>query len=250
MPSDPNITNITPPRVALVDPQTGYIAREWYRFFNNLFVICGNGSSNPTLTIYTSAPITTTGGTMPTIGINGAPLSAYNDTNITLSLGGSYATSLVHNASITAGRQGVLSQARGGTGPWTTAGAILVSQSPSTAPSWSNVKVAFGYVTGAGSAVTQTGSRSNAVVINAPTGQITLASAAGSPTPVTFTVTNSTVSSTDTIILSIQSGAVNVYAYNVSYVNNGSFGVILWAQSGTTVDTPVLNFAVIKGASS
>lgn len=246
----PNVTNITPPRVPLVDLQTGYIAREWYRFFNNLFVICGNGSDNPTLTINAASPITTTGTATPTIGINGAPLSAYNDTNIVLSLGGAYTTSLVHSASITAGWQGILSQTRGGTGPWTTAGAIMVSQGPSTAPSWSDVKVAFGYVTGAGSAVTQTGSRSNPVTINAPTGQITLANAAGTPSVTTFSVVNSAVSSTDTIVLSIQSGAANVYAYNITSVTNGAFGVQFWAQSGTAVDAPVLNFAIIKGASS
>jgi hypothetical protein len=250
MPSQPNITNITPPRVALVDPETGYIAREWYRFFNNLFVICGNGSDNPTLTISAAAPITTTGGTFPTIGITGAPLSKNNDTNVTLSLGGSFSTALVHPASISVGWQGVLSQARGGTGPWTTAGAVQVSQGPSTAPSWSNVKVAFGYIAGAGASVTQTGARTNSVTCNAPTGQITLASAAGSATPATFTVNNNAVSSTDTVILCIQSGATNSYSFNVSAVANGSFNVTFWAQAGTATDAPVLNYSIIKGASA
>lgn len=39
----PNITNITPPRVPLVDTNTGYMTREWYRFFYNLFQITGGG---------------------------------------------------------------------------------------------------------------------------------------------------------------------------------------------------------------
>jgi hypothetical protein len=39
MSSPPNITTITPPRVPLVDPRTGIIAREWYRFFLNLFTL-------------------------------------------------------------------------------------------------------------------------------------------------------------------------------------------------------------------
>lgn len=250
MPNQPNITNITPPRVALVDPETGFVAREWYRFFNNLFVICGNGSDNPTLSISAAAPITTTGGTNPTIGINGAPLSAANDTNITLTLGGSFSNALVHNASIAAGWQGVLSQARGGTGPWTTAGAVQVSQGSSTAPSWSNVKVAFGYITGAGATVAQTGARTNSVTANAPTGQITMVGAAGSATPAMFTVSNNTVAATDVVIVSVQSGAVNNYAFQVSAVGAGSFNVTFWAQTGTAVDTPVLNFAVIKGAAA
>lgn len=33
----PNITNITPPRVPLTDPQTGLISREWYLFLLSLF---------------------------------------------------------------------------------------------------------------------------------------------------------------------------------------------------------------------
>lgn len=31
-----NPTNLTPPRVALIDPRTGAISREWYRFFLSL----------------------------------------------------------------------------------------------------------------------------------------------------------------------------------------------------------------------
>lgn len=33
----PNITNIIPPRVPLMDPRSGLIAREWYLFFLSLF---------------------------------------------------------------------------------------------------------------------------------------------------------------------------------------------------------------------
>ena len=38
-----NITKITPPRVALIDDKTGFVSREWYRFFYNLFTITGSG---------------------------------------------------------------------------------------------------------------------------------------------------------------------------------------------------------------
>ena len=43
------LTNITPPRVPLLDPNTGLISREWYRFFLNLFVLTGSGQSTTTL---------------------------------------------------------------------------------------------------------------------------------------------------------------------------------------------------------
>ena len=46
----PNITNITPPRVPIIDERTGYISREWYRWFYNLYYATGG----------------TTGGAIPT----------------------------------------------------------------------------------------------------------------------------------------------------------------------------------------
>ena len=42
----PNITNITPPRVALTDPRTGLIAREWYLFFLSLFNQTGQSTNS------------------------------------------------------------------------------------------------------------------------------------------------------------------------------------------------------------
>ncbi len=44
-----NVTNITPPRVPLTDERTGLISREWYRFFLNLFVLTGSGTSQVSL---------------------------------------------------------------------------------------------------------------------------------------------------------------------------------------------------------
>jgi len=45
----PNTTQITPPRVPLVDTRTGLISREWYRFFLNLFQLTGGGTTDTTL---------------------------------------------------------------------------------------------------------------------------------------------------------------------------------------------------------
>lgn len=45
-----NLTNITPPRVPLLDPKTNLISREWYRFFLNLFVLTGSGQNTASLT--------------------------------------------------------------------------------------------------------------------------------------------------------------------------------------------------------
>lgn len=45
----PNISQITPPRVPLIDERTGNITREWYRYFYNLYYATGgeNGGAVP-----------------------------------------------------------------------------------------------------------------------------------------------------------------------------------------------------------
>jgi len=49
MPNGVNITNITPPRVPMVDPNTGLVSREWFRFFESLFRLTGSGQNDFTL---------------------------------------------------------------------------------------------------------------------------------------------------------------------------------------------------------
>jgi len=41
MPDPINITQIPAPRVELIDPRTGLMSREWFRFFNNIYSIVG-----------------------------------------------------------------------------------------------------------------------------------------------------------------------------------------------------------------
>ena len=42
MPDPINITQIPAPRVELIDPRTGLMSREWFRFFNNIYTIVGS----------------------------------------------------------------------------------------------------------------------------------------------------------------------------------------------------------------
>ena len=56
MSSPPNITTITPPRVPLVDPRTGMISREWYRFFLNLFTLTSDNANAGTIEDLEKAP--------------------------------------------------------------------------------------------------------------------------------------------------------------------------------------------------
>ena len=40
----PNITKIPSARVALIEPNTGLISREWFRFLNNIYVVSGGST--------------------------------------------------------------------------------------------------------------------------------------------------------------------------------------------------------------
>jgi hypothetical protein len=108
----------------------------------------------------------------------------------------------------------------------------------------------IGYTTGAGGTVTQTTSRTTAVTLNALTGAITMFTAAGSATPASFTINNSLVANTDVIVVSIKSGATNTYVISAQSVQTGAFNLTFYTTGGTVSDSPVINFAVIKGATS
>lgn len=107
----------------------------------------------------------------------------------------------------------------------------------------------LGYATGAGGAVTQITSRTTGVTLNAVCGAITLFSAAGSTTAASFTVTNSAVAATDTIIVCQKSGT-DKYNVRVSAVGAGSFEITFATISGTTTEQPVFNFSVIKAVAA
>lgn len=86
-----NITTIPAPRVPFVDDRTGLMAREWYRFFLNMFVLTGSGSNPTTLdelqlgpptqpdigviSVSGTAPVVSSGGTMPAISMAAATTS-------------------------------------------------------------------------------------------------------------------------------------------------------------------------------
>ena len=65
----------------------------------------------------------------------------------------------------------------------------------------------------------------------------------------TFTVTNSTVAATDVIILNQKSGT-DLYDLMVTAVAAGSFNLTFRTTGGTTTETPIFNFAVIKAVAA
>ena len=124
---------------------------------------------------------------------------------------------------------------------------ILVDQRL-TAVTSSNPTGGIGYATGAGSTVTQSTSKSTGVTINTVCGTITTHNetlTVGSAAK-TFTVTNSTVAATDTVILSIKSNHP-VYNVRTANITAGSFDIVIHNDtSGSPSDAIEINFAVIK----
>lgn len=107
----------------------------------------------------------------------------------------------------------------------------------------------IGYATGSGGTVTQVTSRTTGVTLNKINGSITLVSAAGTTAWQTFVVTNSTVASTDTVVVS-QATGVDLYQIFVTDINNGNFQLSFATTGGTTVEQPSFNFAVIKAVTA
>jgi hypothetical protein len=107
----------------------------------------------------------------------------------------------------------------------------------------------IGYATGAGGTVTQITSRTTGVTLNKITGAITLVSAAGSVAWQSFTVTNSAVAATDTVICNQVSGT-DLNMIHVTAIAAGSFRISFATTAGVTVEQPVFRFTVIKSVSA
>jgi hypothetical protein len=107
----------------------------------------------------------------------------------------------------------------------------------------------LGYATGSGGTVTQATSRTTGVTLDKTNGAIELVSAAGTTSWQTFTVTNSTVAATDTVIVSQKSGT-DLNMIHVTAVAAGSFNISFATTGGATTEQPVFNFAVIKAVTA
>jgi len=96
MPEQLNITNLPSSRVEFIDPRTGLMSREWYRFFLNLFNLTGGGNNQTSLDdLQLAPPSVSTGGTgtvtsVATTGtVNGITLTGGTiTTSGTITLGG------------------------------------------------------------------------------------------------------------------------------------------------------------------
>ena len=108
----------------------------------------------------------------------------------------------------------------------------------------------LGYGTGSGGTVTQATSKGTGVTLNKPTGQITMNGAALlAGASVNFALTNSLIASTDIVVVNCSANS----AYQVVCQSCGSGSATIRITNitgGSLSEAVVLNFAVIKGATS
>ena len=114
----------------------------------------------------------------------------------------------------------------------------------------------IGYAASGQGTVTQATSKSTGVTLNKSAGQITMNNAAlAAGAAVSFVLTNSTISSNDTIIVNVSSdttgSALGAYTTYVSYLAAGSALITLRNLTAATSysEAVVINYAIIHGAS-
>jgi hypothetical protein len=167
MPS--NTTQITPPRVPIIDERTGAVSREWYRWFYNLYTITGEGLG--------ITPVINGGTGLGTIPTNGQLLIG-NGTGYTLNTLTASSGITVTNAAgtITVANSGVLSFSGGATGltPATaTTGAVTLAGTLAIANGGTNgsaTPTAYGVAYGDGSAYAFTAAGTTGQILTATTG--------------------------------------------------------------------------------
>ena len=109
----------------------------------------------------------------------------------------------------------------------------------------------IGYATGAQGAVTQLTDKTTGVTLNKSAGRITMnAASLAANTAVSFTLTNSTISANDAIIVNVSGGGTAAaYTTYISSMTTGSAVVTLRnLTGGALAEAVVLNYAIIHGA--
>jgi len=109
MPELLNITNLPSSRVEFIDPRTGLMSREWYRFFLNLFTLTGGGNNQTSLDDLQLAPppipntnvgggsgtVTSVDMTVPTgLSVSGNPITTSGTLAVTYAAGYSIPTTI------------------------------------------------------------------------------------------------------------------------------------------------------------
>jgi hypothetical protein len=265
-----NQTNITPPRVSLIDERTGAVSREWYRWFYSLFTTLGSGTG--------IVPVDAGGTGLGTIPTNGQLLIG-NGTGYALNTLGTGVGISVTNGlgTITVANTGVLSNIAGAgisvssaTGDVTIANTGVLSWSggstgltPATATTGAVTlggRLAIGYggtnstSTPTAGAVPYGTGTAYAFTAAGTSGQVLTSAGAGVPTwttpttgtvtsvglamPTQFTVTNSPVTSSGTLTAAWTTQSANVLLAGPA----SGAGAVPTFRALTTADLPALPY--------
>lgn len=109
----------------------------------------------------------------------------------------------------------------------------------------------MGYNTGAGGTIAQSGNKTATVILNKPSGEITMQNTAlGGNTSVSFTFTNSTIGARDLLLLNIVGGVATPGTYNLdANCTSGSATITVRnITAGSLSEAIVLRYAVIRGS--
>jgi hypothetical protein len=109
----------------------------------------------------------------------------------------------------------------------------------------------IGYTTGSGGTVSQLTSKLTGVTLNKPSGQITLfSSPMTSGTSNTFVLTNSTISANDFLLLNhFSGGTIGNYTLSAN-TSTGQANITIHSISTVSAEAPVIQYVIIKGATS
>ena len=110
----------------------------------------------------------------------------------------------------------------------------------------------LGYTAAAQGAVTQLTDKSTGVTLNKSAGRITMnAAALAGNTAVSFTLTNTVISTNDAIIVNVSGGGTaGAYTVYISSMTSGSAVVTLRNLTGGSLsEAVIINFAILHGVS-
>ena len=273
-------TNIPAPRVGFIDPRTGLMAREWYRFFFQQFEQVGGGAGlthnvltglqggaggnyyhlgltdytgngTGTLVRSTSPALVTPALGTPSSGIvtncTGSPAlvitNCTGSPTLTAPLLGTPASGVITNCT----GSPTLTAPLLGTPASGDISNCTGSPSLTTVTATGNIRItgagSLGYSTGSGGAVIQLTNKTTGVTLNKSNGKITMeaTTAIGIAASVVFTLTNSFIAVTDAVIANIATGGTaNAYTVDVLTVAAGSVGLRV-----TNITAGILSEAVV-----
>lgn len=111
---------------------------------------------------------------------------------------------------------------------------------------------AFGYVAGAGGTVTQNTDKSTGVTLNKPCGTITMSNATlNADTTVSFTLTNSTITTNDVLVLNhLSAGTAGAYLLNAQCASGSASINVRNITAGNLGEAIVISFAVVRVATA